>query len=99
MPEAYTSDVLAPDGVAHATRISPCSEYATLMIDGDGANAAGFPGPIRPGHDLMAFVSQHPTDLSGQATLDAQFIRQVFVRFERAGIAIAGKAWRFNGRL
>src|SRR5215510_2059827 len=69
------------------------------MINGDGADPTCFPGPIRPGHDFVPLAREGTTHLLGQAPLNAQFVRLVGVRFERARIAVCGEARCFSGCL
>src|SRR4029453_5600423 len=90
---------LPANGVARTARISPSRQHATRMVYGDGADPAGFPGPIRPRHDFVALTGQCIAHLLGQTLLDAQLIRLVRVRLKRAWIAVCGKARGFNGRL
>jgi hypothetical protein len=44
------------------------------VVNGDGADPAGLPGPIRPGDHLVAFTAQGIAYLRSQAALDAQLI-------------------------
>src|SRR5437879_13293891 len=70
------------DRVSHAARVRAGGQHAARGVDGDGADAAGPPGPVGPAHHGVALAGEGVADAGGEAALDAQLVGMVVVGLE-----------------